>query len=122
MRMSKANLTCILCPLSCGLELEVEAGEVKKVQGNSCNQGVEYADKEYTCPSRMLTATAELVGGRVNRIAVRTGSEIPKTSIPKCMKIIQELQVKAPVKRGQVLISNIAGTGVDLIASRSIEY
>jgi len=119
--MQPTILTCILCPLSCQLELQVVAGEVQAVRGNSCNQGVEYASKEYTCPTRMLTATVALQNGKVNRVPVRTRTEVPKSCITECMGAIQQLQVSAPVKRGQVLLFDLAGTGIDLLASRSIE-
>lgn len=119
--MPNTNLTCILCPLSCQLELLVEAGEVQSVAGNSCQQGVAYAHKEYSVPTRMLTATIALEGGKVNRVPVRTREEIPKASIKECMGVITQLYTMAPVTRGQVIITNLNGTGVDLIASRSIE-
>lgn len=118
--MSGKMLTCILCPLSCQLHLEVVDDEVRQVTGNSCKQGPEYARKEYTCPSRILTATAALTGASIARIPVRTGGEIPRSSIQDCMASIKGLRIAAPVSRGEVLVSNLAGTGVELIASRSI--
>lgn len=114
------NMTCILCPLSCQLELQVANGEVMGVHGNGCQQGIDYAGKEYLCPCRVLTATAALQGGQVARIPVRTRDEVPKANIPDCMMVIQNLRVLAPVQRGQVLIADLAGTGIDLIASRSM--
>lgn len=119
--MPSYNLTCILCPLSCQLELLVEAGEVQSVFGNTCQQGVTYAQKEYSCPTRMLTATIALEGGKVNRIPVRTQEEIPKSSIKECMAILRQLHTVAPVTRGEVIIADLNGTGVDLIASRSMD-
>lgn len=119
--MPTKNLTCILCPLSCQLELLIVNDKVQEVRGNSCKQGVEYAGKEYICPTRMLTATVALQKGKINRLPVRTSAEVPKSSISECMGAIKELRVTAPVKRGQVLLSDLAGTGIDLVASRSLE-
>ncbi|MGE5380455.1 MAG: DUF1667 domain-containing protein [Methylocystaceae bacterium] len=118
--MLKNTLTCILCPLGCQLHLKVEAGEVREVTGNSCKQGLEYAGREYTCPTRILTATAALNGASINRVPVKTAKEVPRSSIGDCMTSIKGLRIEAPVSRGQVLVSNLAETGVELVASRSI--
>ena len=37
------------------------------------------------------------------------------------MKILAGVKVKAPVKKGDVIYKNILNTGIDIIASRSME-
>ncbi|MGE5403651.1 MAG: DUF1667 domain-containing protein [Candidatus Saccharibacteria bacterium] len=118
--MSEATLTCIICPMSCTLNLTVENGKVTGVTGNECKQGPRYAEKEYTAPARSITSTVGLVGGVINRLPVKTKGEVPKDKIMDCMKEILQAEVKAPIKSGDVVISNCAGTGIDIIATRNL--
>jgi CxxC motif-containing protein len=37
------------------------------------------------------------------------------------MREIDALQLKAPIQAGDVLIANVAGTGVDVIATKSVQ-
>lgn len=118
--MSKSFLTCILCPMSCSLELTQEEGRITGVTGNSCKLGAGYAEKEYTFPTRTLTSTVEIDNGVVDRLPVKTNGEIPKVSIIDAMREISGLRVTAPITRGQVICYNVAGTGVDVVATRSL--
>ncbi|MGE5559630.1 MAG: DUF1667 domain-containing protein, partial [Chloroflexota bacterium] len=58
-----------------------------------------------------------VLGAAVARLPVRTRSEIPRAAIAAAMQEIARIAVKAPVMIGQVILTDIAGTGVDLIAS-----
>lgn len=115
------SLTCIVCPLSCALTVTVSgAGEhrrIERVVGHTCRRGAEYALAEVTHPLRTLTSTVAIRGARVARLPVRTRGEIPRAAIARAMQEIARIAVKAPVKMGQVILPDIAGTGVDLIAS-----
>ena len=44
----------------------------------------------------------------------------PKDKIEDCMEIIRNTPVTAPVKLGEVLIRNAAGTGVDIVATATV--
>lgn len=118
--MNKSLLTCILCPMSCSLELTLDEGRITEVTGNSCKLGAGYAEKEYTCPTRTLTSTVEIDDGVIERLPVKTNGEIPKASIIEAMREISGLKVSAPIARGHVICANVAGTGVDVIATRSL--
>jgi CxxC motif-containing protein len=37
------------------------------------------------------------------------------------MNVISELEIESPVRVGDVVVSNIAGTGVDLVCTRNIK-
>ena len=52
---------------------------------------------------------------------VKTEKEVPKEKIFACMEEIRRLTVKAPVWVGQVVMENIAGTGVALVATRNVD-
>ena len=115
--------TCIVCPRGCHLTAEkvVENGkEVIKVEGNFCPRGVKYATEEMTCPMRTVTSSVYVEGGEEKMVSVKTNDTVPKESIGKVLEEIKELKVKAPVKVGDILIPNVAGTGKDLVATRNV--
>ncbi len=115
------ELTCIGCPMGCLLSVEAEDGVVLTVAGNSCPRGVDYAKKELTHPERALSSTVPVAGGVLRMIPVRAARDIPKDKISESMAQIRSLRLKAPVKAGEVLIRDLAGTGIDLIATRGAD-
>ena len=114
--MNTVNLICIGCPLGCPLTVEMEGSEVKAVSGNTCPRGDAYARKEMTNPTRIVTSTVRVAGGRLAMVSVKTASDIPKGKIFDCVKALKDVEVKAPVKIGDVIVENVAGTGVNIIA------
>ena len=118
--MSTVNLICIGCPLGCPLTVEMEGNEVKSVAGNTCPRGDAYARKELTNPTRIVTSTVRVAGGRLAMVSVKTESDIPKSKIFDCVKALQDVEVKAPVKIGDVIVENVAGTGVNVIATKNV--
>lgn len=118
--MEERYLTCIGCPMGCQLTVTMENGEVRSVSGNTCKRGDIYARKEVTNPTRIVTSTIAITGGDKARISCKTASDIPKDRIFDVMKEINRTQVSAPKQRGDVLIENVAGTGVNVIATRDV--
>ena len=118
--MSTVNLICIGCPLGCPLTVEMEGNEVKSVAGNTCPRGDAYAKKELTNPTRIVTSTVRVAGGRLAMVSVKTESDIPKGKIFDCVKALKDVEVMAPVKIGDVIIENVAGTGVNVIATKNV--
>lgn len=120
--METRELTCIGCPLGCALRVELnDAGEVVSVSGNTCKRGEEYGRREVTAPVRMVTSTVRVTGGKAAVVPVRTATDIPKGKIFDCMDEIWSAVVAAPVKIGDVVIENVAGTGVSIVASKAVE-
>lgn len=117
--METRVLTCIGCPLGCTLTA-VPNGESYDISGYTCKRGLEYAKKELTCPERTVTSTVRVSGGRANVVSVRTASDVPKDAIWAVMEAINALVVPAPVKIGDVLMADIAGTGVALTATKAV--
>ncbi|MBS7300172.1 MAG: DUF1667 domain-containing protein [Clostridiales bacterium] len=105
--------------MGCRMEVTLEDGAVVSVKGNTCKRGDLYAHQECTQPLRMITAVAP-VAGSVAPVSLKTRTPIPKAKIDECMRAIDELQLKAPIKAGDVLIANVVGTGVDVIATKSV--
>lgn len=118
--MEKRNLTCIGCPLGCAIKVEMENGEVAKVTGNTCKRGDVYARKEVTHPTRIVTSTVAVEGGTIRMVSVKTQKDIPKEKMKDIMKCIEAVTVKAPVHIGDVILSNVADTGVDIVATKDV--
>lgn len=114
----KRNLTCIICPKGCSINVETENGEVKTIEGNTCKRGYDYAYSEVTNPVRTITSTIKLENGKI--ISVKTDKPIPKELIFKCMEEINKTTAKLPVKIGDILIENILNTGSNIVATKYI--
>ena len=119
--MEKKELICIGCPMGCQLSVEMEGGEVAAVSGNTCPRGDAYARKEVTNPTRIVTSTVIVVNGSRNRLPVKTLKDIPKSKIFEVMKEINKVRVTAPARVGDIVASNAAGTGVDIVATRNVD-
>lgn len=111
------EMVCIVCPRGCHLKIDEET---LKVTGNFCPRGEEYAKNEITNPVRTLTGSVGIVGGVHRRLAVRTDRAIPKDKMFDVMDELHRFTAKSPVKRGEVLIENVCGTGANIIASRDM--
>lgn len=115
------SLICIGCPMGCPLAVTLEGGEVVKVEGNTCKRGDAYARREVTNPTRILTTTLPVRGGASPTVAVKTAGEVPKPLLLDCVRAVKSLTLEAPVAAGQVVFTNICGSGVDLIAVKDVE-
>ncbi len=102
------------------MQVVVEDGEVKSVAGNSCNRGLAYARQECVAPQRMVTAVVT-VADRKTPVSVKTRTPIPKEQIFACMQQLASLTLKAPIHMGDVVCPNVCGTGVDVIATKTVE-
>ena len=118
--MKTVNLTCIGCPMGCFLTAEMEGTEVVSVTGNTCGVGDKYARKELTDPTRIVTSTVKVTGGELAAVSVKTASDVPKARMIDCVRALKSVEVQAPVVIGQVILANVAGTGVDVIATKNI--
>lgn len=110
---------CIVCPNSCRLQVEEKNGEIT-VTGHECKRGVDHGIREYTNPERMLTTTVAISGGSLPRIPVISDGEVPKAKLLECLECLYAMEIAAPVRCGQIIKENICGTGVDILASRSM--
>ena len=118
--MEIRNLTCISCPMGCPITVEMDGDEVVSVTGNTCKRGDVYARKEVTDPTRIVTSTVRVIGGKADMVSVKTKEDIPKGKIFDCVKALKGVEVEAPVKIGEVIVPDVAGTGVDIVATKNV--
>lgn len=118
--MEKIELTCIGCPMGCPLVVEMENGAVSKVTGNTCPRGDAYGRKEVTNPTRIVTSTVRVEGGTLPVVSCKTRTDIPKGKIFDVARALKTVTVPAPVTIGQVLVDNVADTGVGIIATKNV--
>jgi CxxC motif-containing protein len=110
------ELICITCPKGCVTKVWKEKGDIK-IEGKICKNGKAYIKQEYIEPKRMLTSTVVVERSTVKRLPVRTREAIPKKKLFAAMDQLCEIRVTPPVRIGDVVISNLLDTGVDVIAS-----
>ena len=113
------NLTCIGCPMGCQLTAEVQNGAVVSVSGNTCKRGEDYARKECVCPMRTVTGTVRLTDGRI--LPVRTAGDVPKEKVFAVAAAFNAVHPAPPFAIGDVVIADVCGTGVDVVATKSIK-
>ncbi len=119
--MEIKNLTCINCPVGCSLKVEMDGEDVIRVNGNTCRRGDIYARKEVTNPTRIVTTTVKVSNGISDTVSVKTKEDIPKAKIFACVQALKGIEVQAPVHIGDVILENVAETGVDIVATRNVE-
>lgn len=111
------KIICISCPVGCDMEVE-ERGLI--VKGNQCPAGIEYAQEELTNPTRNIATSVRVDGGNMPMLSVKTARPVPKARIMDVVKAVHKVTVVAPVKVGDVILADAAGTGVDLVATRNV--
>ena len=122
--MKTVDLTCIGCPLGCRIEVMMnEDGGIELVTGYSCQRGENYAVKEVTAPTRIVTSSVRVYGSRTGErmVPLKTASDIPKGKIMDVIRDLAGVSVPCPVRIGDVIMKNIADTGVDVIATKNVD-
>lgn len=117
----KTELTCIRCPIGCILTVTENQDGTVDVKGNTCNRGADYGKKETTNPTRTITSTVKVKNGSRPVVSVKTKEDIPKGKIADCMKALKGIEAEAPVRIGDIILSNAGGTGVDIVATKNID-
>ena len=119
--MKKTELTCIRCPIGCAITVtQDDDGKVTDITGNSCPNGYKYAANEVTNPTRIVTTTVRVKGGTLPVVSVKTKGDVPKGKMFECVKAINKMEVSAPVAIGDVIVHDVAGTGVDVVATKNV--
>jgi CxxC motif-containing protein len=114
------EVTCIVCPLGCPIEVELREGVVSETRGYECTRGKEYALDEVLSPVRTVTTTVRVNGGILPLVPVRTDGPIPKGEIHRVLEELAKLRIDAPVAYHQVILDNLLENDVRVIASRRL--
>jgi CxxC motif-containing protein len=114
------RLTCVLCPVGCELEVGRDAAGELDVQRNQCDKGVPFAVEEILRPKRNLATSVPVRGTAARMVSVRLSGTVPREMLFPVLAEIAKLRPETPVRRGQVLIADVLGTGADVIATRTV--
>ena len=115
-----SEIICVTCPQGCLLKVKHEGNQVLEVLGSGCKRGQEYAISELQDPRRMVASTVRVKGGLHPLVPVYTRQAIPKPLIPQLAQALRQVEVTAPVKINQVVLEDVLGTGIDVVASRDM--
>jgi CxxC motif-containing protein len=137
--MNMEEMICITCPMGCHLSIRRLSATEISVTGNRCARGEAYAREELLSPKRVVTTTCAIApdpaangsgvasGGpsaaslyRPRRIPVRTRGAFPREKVPELLRLIFRLELRLPVERGQVVLADALGTGVDVVTTRTM--
>ena len=117
--MEPEKLICITCPKGCALELLRQGDTVLEASGG-CKRGLEYAQREIADPRRMVATTVHIEGGLHPLLPVYTAAPIPKGRISELLAELRRVRVLTPVRMGDVVLADVLGTGIDVLASRDM--
>jgi len=112
-------IRCIVCPTGCQIQA-ISKGSDVVFEGYTCKRGLEYAEQEYFEPKRILTTTIRVESGLLPLIPVRSDKPILKDKLNEALIEIAKTQVSAPIEMGDILIENILGLELNIIASRNL--
>ena len=119
--MDIRELTCINCPMGCRITVTMDGDSIVSVEGNTCKRGENYARAEVTSPVRTVTTTIKVNNGASDRVSCKTKEPVPKGKIFDVMAEISAASCEAPVKIGDILIEDCAGTGVPVVATKAVD-
>lgn len=114
------EMICINCPVGCRMNVQIEGKKVQ-VTGNACPRGESYAKKECTNPTRIVTTSVFVKGGSLEVVSVKTQKDVPKNKIFEILNCLKGVRVKAPIQIGDIIIENIAETGIHVVATKEVE-
>ena len=118
--MVTKTMICIMCPLGCRMEIQLENEKMIQVQGNECKEGMKYAIKEISFPGRVLTTTIKTGNPERPLLPIRSDKEIPKDRLQDCMREIAKHKVMGSVKIGETVIQDILALGINMIACHTM--
>lgn len=111
------NIICTLCPKGCYLTVDLKN---ETVSGNTCIRGKFYGISELTAPMRTLTSTVKIKGAICRRCPVKSSADVPRELVPEIMKLLNDIELTAPVKLGDVILKDVLQTSADIVVTRSM--
>ena len=120
MNTEVCEITCIVCPTGCKVRVVKEGNKVIEVSGNTCKRGEVYAAQEAVAPQRTLTTSIKVTGGDFTLVSVKSAAPVPKARLFDIMKAVQGLETAAPIHIGDIIVHDVLGLGIDLVATRAV--
>jgi len=121
MARESKHFTCVICPIGCEIDVQLEDGNVVSMEGNKCEKSEEFVLQELKEPMRILTTTVRIKGAKWAMLPVRTDEPIPRRLLFKVIEELANIEMQAPVKVSDVIIGDIAGTGANIVATRNMK-
>ena len=121
MARENRHFTCVICPIGCEIDVQLEDGNVVSMEGNKCAKSEEFVLQELREPMRILTTTIRIKGAKWAMLPVRTDIAIPKRLLFRVIEELANMELQAPVKVADVIIRDVAGTGANIVAARNMK-
>lgn len=114
------KVICVTCPKGCTLEVTREGQTVVAVK-NGCKRGHEYARQELVDPRRRVASSVRIRKALHPLLPVYTSAAFPKPRIPELLMLLRKVEINAPVHMDDVVVKDVLGTGIDVLASREMK-
>ena len=121
MDVEKEHFTCVICPIGCEIDVELQDSDVVSIEGSKCAKGKDFVLQELEEPMRILTTTIRIEGAKWAMLPVRTDRPIPKRLLFRVIEELASIELQAPVKMADVVIGDIAGTGANVVTTRNMK-
>jgi len=121
MNVEKKHFTCIVCPIGCEIDVELQNGNVVSINGSKCEKGKEFVLQELEEAMRILTTTVPVKGAKWAMLPVRTDKPVPKRLLSKVIEQLADIELHAPVKMYHVIVKDVAGTDANIVATRNMK-
>ena len=122
MAAEKRHFVCVICPIGCEIDVVHDGDKIISMEGNKCKKSEEFVQQELIEPMRVLTTTVRIQGARLPIIPVRTDKAVPKRLFPRIMSQLRRIKLQAPVGMLDVVVKDVAGTGANVIATRTMSH
>lgn len=118
--MNKKTFKCQVCPVGCTLQVNNSANNELIIYGNKCSRGAEYAKSVYEDSPQVLFGRCLLSNASMGRLPVKTTKPVPENLKNQVMESIRNTSVKAPIRKGQIIIENIFDLNIDVVSMRKV--
>ena len=126
-KRTRDEFLCVVCPNGCVIDAEFENnGErdvkprLKAIEGNLCQRGEDWVRQEVENPMRTIAGSVLVKNGDFITASVRTTKPVPLARVMDVMNEIRAQNPEAPLRIGQILISNPRGLDTDVIITRNV--
>ena len=118
--MTTVLIPCRCCPFGCQIEVTSEAGVIYQIEGNNCLKGDRYAEQESGMQHRILTFSVRVNNGKYANVQGITSKPFEISLRNKVISYLKEIELEAPIYKGDILVSNLLGTDISLLANMDL--